>query len=186
MTFCHATTFLEAMLCNSCFETGQGNGWHAAHEGEATRMVGARTPRLLVGMDGSLDVQRALADLCLHPLAAWGQARVVTVLDPRMAKRRAVLLPALARWDGEGGHVEESEDADEDDFDWISGRVEAASEQLHHAGFAVSQTTREGDFLSVLLDEARMWKPDCILVGALSPLDLSTLPALASYSRCAT
>lgn len=135
--------------------------------------------RIIVGMDGSPDAQAALDALCARSFPPGSEVRVVTVLDSRMARSIATMLPALSRWVGEGGQNGEADAGDE--FAWVSNMVEEAVEQLRASGLAATAIVREGDSKHVLLDKAEQWKADCIFVGAKGLLGSSGLQNLERF-----
>ncbi len=144
--------------------------------------------RLLIGLDGSPDAQHALDALCEREIAPGTQARVVTVLDSRMARGIATLLPTLSRWLGESSQSQSDQGGNDDDecedvneFAWVDDMVEAAVKQLCMAGLSASGTVREGDAKSVLLAEAESWEADCIFIGASGLVGSSRLQTLERF-----
>ncbi len=135
--------------------------------------------RLIMGMDGSPDAQAALDALCARSFPLGSEVRVVTVLDSRMARSIATMLPALSRWVGEGGQNGEANS--EDEFAWVSNMVEEAVEQLRASGLAATGIVREGDSKHVLLDKAEQWKADCIFIGAKGLVGSSGLQNLERF-----
>jgi nucleotide-binding universal stress UspA family protein len=148
--------------------------------GRTSNQDGSTPVRLLVGVDGSPDAQGALDVLCTRSFPQGSEVRVVTVLDARMNKGSAMLLPALARWAGEGDRSGENKSED-GEFAWVTDMTEAAVAQLRAAGLEASATVQKGDSKRVLLHEAEHWKADCIFIGAKGLLGSSGLQNLERF-----
>jgi len=115
--------------------------------------------RIVIGMDGSPDAELAVKAVARRVWPAGSEARLITVLDTRLAHAVASLIPRLARWSG-GGELVQKDDA------WLQRMITAATQKLQSAGLAVSTTTPEGDPREILVEAASSWKADCIFLGA--------------------
>ena len=115
--------------------------------------------RIVIGMDGSPDAELAVDAVARRVWPAGSEARLITVLDTRLAHAVASLIPRLARWSGEGELVQK-------DDAWLQRMITAATQKLQSAGLAVSTTTPEGDPREVLVEAASNWRADCIFLGA--------------------
>ena len=115
--------------------------------------------RIVIGMDGSSDAELAVDAVARRVWPAGSEARLITVLDTRLAHAVASFIPRLARWSG-GGELVQKDDA------WLQRMITAATEKLQSAGLAVSTTIPEGDPREILVEAASSWKADCIFLGA--------------------
>jgi nucleotide-binding universal stress UspA family protein len=115
--------------------------------------------RIVIGVDGSSDAELAVDAVARRVWPAGSEARLITVLDTRLAHAVVSLIPRLARWSG-GGELDQKDDA------WLQRMVTAATQKLQSAGLAVSTTTPEGDPREILVEAASSWKADCIFLGA--------------------
>lgn len=115
--------------------------------------------RIVIGMDGSPDAELAVDAVARRVWPAGSEARLITVLDTRLAQAVASLIPRLARWSG-GGELVQKDDT------WMQRMITAATEKLQSAGLAVSTNTPEGDPREVLVEAASTWRADCIFLGA--------------------
>jgi len=131
--------------------------------------------RLIVGMDGSPDAMQALKAVVARTWPPGSEARVITILDPRMATEIASLMPVLTRW------VKAAAAHGETEFGWAYEMAHEATEQLRAAGLDASWTVQEGDSKHALLDEARHWDADCIFIGAKGLVGSSGLRGLERF-----
>lgn len=115
--------------------------------------------RIVIGMDGSSDADLAVDAVARRVWPAGSEARLITVLDTRLAHAVASFIPRLARWSG-GGELVQKDDA------WLQRMITAATEKLQSAELAVSTTIPEGDPREILVEAASSWKADCIFLGA--------------------
>jgi nucleotide-binding universal stress UspA family protein len=115
--------------------------------------------RIVIGMDGSSDAELAVDAVARRAWPAGSEARLITVLDSRLANAVASFIPRLARWSG-GGELVQKDDA------WMQRMITAATEKLQSAGLAVSTTIPDGDPREILVEAASSWKADCIFLGA--------------------
>lgn len=115
-----------------------------------------RPTRLLVGIDGSLDSERALDAIASRPWAPGTEVRVVTAIDSQVSTA-AGLLPFLGRW---------LKPSDFDERSWVRRMNNAACDRLRTAGLSVTSKIKKADPRLLLLEEADAWKADCVFLGA--------------------
>jgi nucleotide-binding universal stress UspA family protein len=132
-----------------------------------------RSARLIVGVDGSEDAERAVKAVGERQWPLGSEARVIAAIDNRMSVVFAPLLPGLGRW------------VDQDDRDaraWIQRMAESAAATVHQSGLDVTALTLDGDPKEVLLREAESWQADCIFLGArgLGALERLLLGSISS------
>jgi nucleotide-binding universal stress UspA family protein len=113
--------------------------------------------RVLVGIDGS-----AASDIVVRQVAAraWpadSELRIVIVLDEALQATAAHPLSPLGT---------ESSDQHEDHEGWAAAMAGSAAQHLRSADHRVSTMVLTGDPKARLLEEARDWSADCIVVGA--------------------
>lgn len=113
--------------------------------------------RLIVGVDGSEDSERAVKAVIARQWPRGSEARVIAVIDNRMSVVFAPLSPGLGRWVEQGDH---------DVRAWFRRMAEAQAVTMRQTGLDVSALTLDGDPKEVLLREAESWQADCIFVGA--------------------
>jgi nucleotide-binding universal stress UspA family protein len=114
--------------------------------------------RVLIGVDGSPDAELAIDAVCERMWPPRSEARLITVLDNRLAFASPSLLPTLARWSGaEDDHKHEA---------WVHRMMQAASEKLQTAGLTTSTVISTGDPRQAVVDAAREWKANSIFLGA--------------------
>ncbi len=115
------------------------------------------SPRLLVGVDGSAGSIAAIRELAKRAWATGTAARIVMVEEPAPeSPRRSSTRQA---WDtsATGSTLSRTER--------LLAHEEAA-EALRRAGLEVSTEIRRGDPALQLVDAARDWGADCIVVGS--------------------
>jgi nucleotide-binding universal stress UspA family protein len=115
--------------------------------------------RIVIGTDGSSDAELAVDAVARRVWPAGSEARLITVLDTRLAHAVASFIPRLAHWSG-GGELAQKDDT------WMQRMITAATKKLQSAGLAVSTTIPEGDPREILVEAASSWKADCIFLGA--------------------
>lgn len=125
--------------------------------GRQSAREGERPVRLIVGVDGSADAERAIKAVAARQWPRGSEARVIAVIDNRMSVVFAPLSPGLGRWVDQG---------DRDVRAWFRRMVEAEAETVRESGLAVSALTLDGDPKEVLVREAESWQADCIFLGA--------------------
>jgi len=113
--------------------------------------------RLVIGVDGSAEADAAVQAAATRVWPTGSEARLITVMDEKMATIIAAPLEAITGW---------MEDGDENERAWVERMIAAATEKLRAAGLKVSSVVHDGDPKSLLIEEAERWGTDCIFVGA--------------------
>jgi len=129
--------------------------------------------RLIVGVDGSPDAERAVQAIAARQWHKETKVRLVAVVDKRLSAVFAPLLPGLGRWVAPG---------DPDEHAWVRRMTESAGAILSQSGLNVSTLVLDGDPKQILLREAEAWQADCIFVGArgLSALERLLLGSVST------
>lgn len=137
----------------------------------------APAPLLLLAMDGSAGAALALEAMAARDWPKGTEARVVAVVDPR-----------LAAFTAEGSRGSSGEGVPP--IDWLETQVEAACSRLSAAGLRAVPAILAGDPRRVLLREAKESGVQAIFLGARgqSPSGRwslgSVASALASHAPC--
>lgn len=113
-------------------------------------------PRIIVGVDGSQEAERAVRAVGERVWPEGTQVRIITVDDGTSPARITAVLPAAASLLS-GGNEESAVHA--------RAMVEWAVGELRAIGLDASATVLEGDPRSVLVGEASRWNADSIFVG---------------------
>lgn len=108
--------------------------------------------RILVGYDGSLGADAAVAAIAARTWAPGTRVRILGVVDLRDAGL-SFLTP---------GSTELSQRA----VDWLERKAELGRAKLAAKGLEAEIEIRVGDSRSTLLKESRRWKADCIFLGS--------------------
>ena len=113
------------------------------------------TPRIMIGVDGSAEAERAVRAVGERVWPDATQVLIVTVDDGTSPKKlNSPLPPAAALIDGRNGEAAAAH-----------AMVEWGVGELRAIGLDASAATLQGDPRSVLVAEARRWDADCIFVG---------------------
>ena len=112
--------------------------------------------KILLAVDGSTDSQLAVAELAARPWPPNSTVRVLTAVSRRYQPPMIELVstgetPAAVR----AGHVQEGEDL-----------TRSVAESLKPTGLTAETAVREGDPRRVIVDEAKEWPADLIILGA--------------------
>jgi nucleotide-binding universal stress UspA family protein len=122
---------------------------------EHGRDSGSDGLRLLVGVDGSGDSDRAVEEVRVRRWPSNTKIELVTVAEPKV-KTKAVMDAARASLKAE---TEKPEDS-------ISSMLAERAKRLSQPHLEVSTKILEGDAKGALLRHAEHWKADCIFLGA--------------------
>jgi len=114
-------------------------------------------PRVMIGVDGSTEAERAARAVGWRVWPAGTEVRIVAVDDGTSPARVADIPPT--RVEMITGRVEEGSAA-------ARRMVEWAADELSAIGLRVSVAIERGDARRVLVEEARGWDADSIFVGA--------------------
>jgi nucleotide-binding universal stress UspA family protein len=139
-------------------------------------------PRIIIGVDGSLEAERAVRAVGERVWPDGTQVRVITADNGASPARIASILPAAAAM---------ITGCNEEAAMKVSTMVEWAAEELRAIGLSVSVAIEKGDPQRVLVEEARKWGADCIFVGprgfkgAFDRLRLGSVStAVATLAHC--
>lgn len=142
----------------------------------------SQPPRIIIGMDGSLDSQTAVRVVSERSWPKGTSVRLVTGFDQNMISALAFHhLPMTDKKFHLKGKGEEA---------WVRQMTAPFAARLKIAELKVSEVIKAGKPWKVLVEEAAKWKADCIFVGArgLSRLDRfllgSVSNAVASRAHC--
>jgi nucleotide-binding universal stress UspA family protein len=129
--------------------------------------------RILLAVDGSPCSDRAVLDIARRPWPPGSLVKVLTIVHTQVP---LVPEPFLT---GAAAHVE----ALEEDRQQAPGRLERARHQLAEAsGLSVSSEILEGAPAALIVDQARQWPADLVVVGSHGRGQVARL-ALGSVSQ---
>lgn len=107
---------------------------------------------LVIGFDGSPDAEAAIQSVIERVWPAGSAVRLVTALEQAISATIPSTRVTKARQPGAST--------------WMRRMIADPAEQLRAAGLLVSSVVKWGDARRVLVQEARRWKADGIVVGA--------------------
>jgi len=114
--------------------------------------------RIVLAVDGSSYAEEAVRSVVTRPWPAGTTVRVLSAI-----KITAVLPPSAEL----PGVTEAAETPGNNEIRAQTGRlVEEVAERLRSAGLSAEAVVREGDPRSVIVDEAKYWAADLIVVGS--------------------
>ena len=108
--------------------------------------------RLLIGFDGSVDAEAAVAAVAERMWPSGSAARLLTAMDGRLSTAVPVTRRAGARG--------------RDEAPWMRRMMDDPTGRLREAGLAVSSVVKMGDPRTLLVEEAKQWGADGLFVGA--------------------
>lgn len=114
-------------------------------------------PRVMIGVDGSVEAERAVRAVGGRVWPEGTEVRVIAVDDGTSPARIADIPP---------NHAEMMNGCDEEGALTARRMVEWAADELSAIGLRVSVAIEQGDPRRVLVEEARKWDADSIFVGA--------------------
>lgn len=116
-----------------------------------------KTPvRLVIAVDGSADSELAVNAAAARHWKKGSSARLVTVVDARLASVSASDASS-PKWMRKN---------DRKVREWVVRMSGVFEKKLKAAGLSVSTLVKEGDPSQVLVDEAKKWGADSVFVGA--------------------
>ena len=135
---------------------------------------------ILLAVDGSADSQLAVREVAERPWPATSTVRVLTAVARRYQPPMVELVssgetPAEVRAE----HVQAAEEL-----------TRTVAESLKSTGLTIETTVREGDPRRVIVDEARQWPADLIILGARGHSALerwligSVAQAVVAHAHC--
>jgi nucleotide-binding universal stress UspA family protein len=112
--------------------------------------------KIVLAVDGSSYSEDAAEAVAAHP---WPPGTVVRVLSAV----EDVTPPATELWYDAGGSLERARKEMETHAEQLTARI---AEALRASKFTVETAVRHGDARSVIVDEAKEWDADLIVVGS--------------------
>jgi nucleotide-binding universal stress UspA family protein len=112
--------------------------------------------KLLLAIDNSKYSVDAIKEVASRPWPAKTTVRVLSVVEP-------FTPPAAELWYDASGNLER---AQQEMTKRATELTEKASERLKRKELKIEPAVREGDPRSVIVDEARKWSADLIVVGS--------------------
>jgi nucleotide-binding universal stress UspA family protein len=137
--------------------------------------------KILLAVDESKSSEEAVRKLIVQTRPDAAQVRVLSVVEPVNAYFSADLMPHM---------VTQIAEVEKDRNKQAKALVKRVAEKLAQAGFKTSQTTADGDTTASILDEAKSWKADLIVLGShgwkgLNRLLLGSVSdAVARHAEC--
>jgi nucleotide-binding universal stress UspA family protein len=110
--------------------------------------------KILLAIDDSKFSEAAIQQLIAQASPPGTEVRVLHVIEP------VPLYPDSQTWGAELAAVQEAQREEG------KGLVARAAEKLRRAGFNPTTVVEEGNPKIVILDAAREWRPDLILLGS--------------------
>jgi nucleotide-binding universal stress UspA family protein len=114
------------------------------------------TPRVMIGVDGSPEAERAVRAVGWRVWPDGTEVRIITIDDGTSPKRIARVLPTAAAM---------IRDSNEERAAAARMMVEWGESELRVIGLNVSVAIEKGDPRRTLIEEARKWNADSIFVG---------------------
>jgi nucleotide-binding universal stress UspA family protein len=137
--------------------------------------------RIVVGVDGSADSERAAGSAAARKWPAGSALRLITVVDSRIATALASPKHPAFQW---------ARPTDKDGDAWVRRMNETFMERMGERGLSVSFLAKAGDPKRTLVEEAERWGADSIFIGATSLAKTERFPlgrvssAVASRAHC--
>src|SRR5439155_26925295 len=112
--------------------------------------------KLLLAIDNSNYSAAAVREVAMRPWPPNTMVRVLSVVEP-------VTPPAAELWYDAGGSLEHVQ---QEMTKRATQLTTSTAERLKRKGLTVDSAVREGDARSVIVDEARNWSADLIVLGS--------------------
>ena len=130
-------------------------------------------PRILVGIDGSADADRAVAAVASRSWPPGTTIRVVTAVDRMELPETLLKMEVGPIYEGRKQSAQS----------WISQKGESAVRQLAQSGLKASHDILFGEPRRVLLKACKTWKADCLFVGSrgLQAVDRFLIGSISSH-----
>jgi nucleotide-binding universal stress UspA family protein len=112
--------------------------------------------RILLAIDDSPYSEIAVEAVASRP---WPEGTIVRVLSAV----EQITPPAAELWYDAGGSLERAREEIKGHYEKLTVRV---AESLREKGFTAEAAVRDGDPRSVIVDEAKEWSADLIVVGS--------------------
>lgn len=112
--------------------------------------------KILLAIDGSEHSAAAVEEVAARPWPSGTQVRVLSAVE-------RVVPPAAEIWYDAGGNLEQARQEMTKHADQLTAGV---AETLRASDLAAETAVRDGDPRSVIVDEAKEWGADLIVVGS--------------------
>lgn len=112
--------------------------------------------KLLLAIDNSEYSVEAIKEVAKRPWPPKAIVRVISVVEP-------VTPPATELWYDAGGSLERVQ---QEMTKRATELTQKTSESLKRKGLKIESAVREGDARSVIVDEAKKWSADLIVLGS--------------------
>ena len=112
--------------------------------------------KILLAVDGSEYSAEAVREIAARPWPPQTTVRVLSAVEP-------ITPPAAELWYDAGGSLERAKQEMQRRAEQLTVGV---AETLRSSGLAAETVVRDGDPRSVIVDEARDWSADLIVVGS--------------------
>ncbi len=120
--------------------------------------VSAGAPvKILAGLDGSKNSDMVIKEIASRQWPKGTSIHLITAIDAGLASAITIYGSPLKQW---------IQNNDRSHIQWVHRMAQASVEKLRKAGLEVSYLVKEGDPKSILLEEAKKWKADCLFVGS--------------------
>lgn len=113
--------------------------------------------RILIGLDGSEDSERAIETVLGRHWPAETEIRLVTAIDEKIITAIFDPSPLLRKW---------IDANDEEPLGWVPRMIAEYRSRLEAGGLKVDSVVNHGDPKTTLLNEAASWQADAIFIGA--------------------
>jgi nucleotide-binding universal stress UspA family protein len=112
--------------------------------------------KILLAVDGSEYSAEAVREIAARPWPPHTTVRVLSAVEP-------ITPPAAELWYDAGGSLERAKQEMQRRAEQLTVGV---AETLRSSGLAAETVVRDGDPRSVIVDEARDWSADLIVIGS--------------------
>ena len=112
--------------------------------------------KILLAVDGSEYSAEAVKELAARPWPPQTMVRVLSAVVP-------VTPPAAELWYDAGGSLERAQQEMRERAEQLTAGI---AERLRASGLTAETAVRNGDPRSVIVDEAKSWSADLIVVGS--------------------
>src|SRR5215208_393293 len=118
--------------------------------------------KILLAVDGSEYSADAVKEVATRPWPALATVRVLSAVAP-------VTPPAAELWYDAGGSLERAQQEMQERAEQLTAGI---AERLRASELMAETAVRDGDPRSVIVDEAKSWSADLIVVGSHGYTDL--------------
>jgi len=151
----HGRSAIGRLLLGSVSKNVVTDSHHSVRVARGTIDTDDLIPRIMIGVDGSLEAEHAVWAVGKRLWPEETEIRIIAVDDGTSPARVSSVLPSATSL------IERT-----DQQFWAPARmVEWAQNELKAIGLSVSVATEKGDPQRVLIEEARKWDANSIFVG---------------------